>query len=515
MGGVESDSIHPRLLPPDKFKRFRQFLTPPIQTVEFVEALNSKLQRVFNTENQFRQFVFKDEALEDDWKEYYDWDFWKTEGFKAMTTSINAVWVADLPEEQKGKYPTPYGYLVPITHVLELQNDIRNNCQYVIFETGDHVMAYDDECITKYEYNLGGTKKGSSYSGGELGREVARVYHELGYTPARQFWSDKMNDSINKKNEITKALTDLDYYLFMLTNQKYMELLNSYPITVAYENDEGVGVFKDKEDNVPTQAKSNAGSELMGAGSFLRVPPPLANEPDMMQHPVQIINPDVKTLDYHRRASEDRRNRITLSVIGDNENLKNDQAKNEKQVTGSFESQIDVLMRVKKNFEIIETFASETLARLRYGDQFINCTIDYGDRFFLKSLSQLHHDYNNALEAGGNEVLLESLTESIMQERFKNNPKNKMRAKILNDLNPLPNMNFEEILKAKDNGLVSPIDAVIATNFLRFVKRFETEQARINEFGSQLDYKQRLNKILLAITEYAKEILTKGSSNEN
>ena len=115
--------------------------------------------------------------------------------------------------------------MVPIESVKDIENDVNNNCLWLIFCIDDYLLVYDDYSIRKYEYK-----------DRKMGVMVAEFVHELGYCPARQMWTDKMvvSDYLNKKSPISSVLSWMDYYLFMLVNKKYMELSNSYPINAVY-----------------------------------------------------------------------------------------------------------------------------------------------------------------------------------------------------------------------------------------------------------------------------------------
>jgi len=166
-GTVDGDGAHPKLLPKSKFERFKQLVSTPLETIELTEAMFTKLNRVFDAEDAVREYKFSKDGLEDEFIEYYNpVNYWKTKGAEAIQTGINSIWVADLPEEQKGDVPDPYGYLVNIRSVIDIQKDDNNDCQHLMYKvTGseytiagkkatDYLMVYDDESIRKYIHQL-------------------------------------------------------------------------------------------------------------------------------------------------------------------------------------------------------------------------------------------------------------------------------------------------------------------------------------------------------------------------
>jgi hypothetical protein len=114
-----------------------------------------------------------------------------------------------------------------------------------------------------------------------------------------------------------------------------------------------------------------------------------AEDSDLMRNPIMVVSPDVETLDWHVNEETRLTDKIFKSIVGTDQEVKNDVAKNETQVFSSYESQTSVLLRVKQNFEIINKFADSTLCRLRYGERFLDCEIDYGTNFFLKGVEDL------------------------------------------------------------------------------------------------------------------------------
>ncbi len=252
-------------MPKEKFKRFKQLLTTPVDTVELTEAMFTKLNRVFIAEDAHREYEFNNDELVDDFEEFYSpLEYMSNKLSEIVKTSINAVWVVDLPKVQITEYPAPYGYIVDISSVKDIKNNDDNTCEWLLFCSGDSLMVYDDESIRKFNFN-----------DGNIGALEAEFRHGLGYTPARQIWSEKLKvgDNINKRSPITNVLTALDNWLFMSTNKKYMDLGNSYPITASYK----IGVDipgEDKQNGRSDNVKSPSGADLIGPGSHVQVPVP-------------------------------------------------------------------------------------------------------------------------------------------------------------------------------------------------------------------------------------------------
>ena len=496
------------VLPRDKFDRFLQLLRFPLSTVELTESIYSRLRKVFDSQDAFYNYEFTTPELRSDWDEYRDCEFWQTKGFHAMQTAIDSVWVVDLPELQTTPRPEPFNRLIDISSVIDIQNDEFLNCEYVIFQFGDNVLAYDNEYIRVYEAKGDISDGLVSYNGIEIAKEpIKEIIHGLGYTPARQFWSEQLNarNYINRESPITKELSDLDWLLFHMTSKKYMDLSNSYPIVVSYDFD-GDSDDSDITDNKGQSVKKPKGNKIMGPGSIYSVPAPFDNtDADLMKEPVRFISPDVETLSWH--VSEENRlmNKIYRSVVGADPELRNEMSKNENQVDAAFEAQLSVLFRVKKNFEVINKFSDHTIAKLRYGDSFIKCNIDYGTRFFLKDVNELHEDFKLSKEAGGSDTILSQIQDNILDTKYKEDNHSRQRAEVIRDLDPLPEKNIDETIKIFENGGIDKINFIIKSNLVNFVRRFERDNINLVDFGSDINYAQKIKSILTEFKNYAGE----------
>ena len=493
----------PEILAKDKFARFKQLIKAPIQTIELTESIYSRLFRIFYSQDSYFNYRFTDDSLESDWEDYRNDKFWPTMGFQAMQTAIDSVWVVDLPAEQFTEFPQPGNKLIDIENVISIKNDEYNNCIYVIFQFGDYIYVYDDASFRVYVVRGGVIKS-------EPDIEVA---HDLGYTPARMMWSEKLkaNNLINKESPITKELTDLDWLLFHMTSKRYMDLANAYPTTVTYTLDKDYGDDNTTDNEQRQEGGHPAGSNLVGAGSFVEVDSPRTSaEHDPLQFgPLKVISPDVDALDWHVKEEIRLTDKIFMAVVGDDKDVKNEMAKNEMQVSASFESQKSVLSRVKKNFEIIHKFADKTICSLRYGERFIDCDIDYGTDFFLKDVDDLQEELQLAKDSGASDAILESISDNILHTKYRDDDKSITRASIINDLDPMPNRTLKEAMELFREGGIDKINFIIKSNLISFVKRFERENTSIVNFGSLVNYNSKIEQILGAFKEYAGDMVEK------
>jgi hypothetical protein len=493
---------HPELLAKDKFERFEQLLKAPIQTIELTESIYSRLFRVFKGQDSFFNYQFTDDTLEADWAEYREDKFWPTIGFQAMQTAIDSVWIPEIPEVQQTEFPEPVNRLIDIKNVISILNDEYNNCIYVIFQIGNRIFVYDDQFFRVYDV----------IQGNIASAPAMEVPHDLGYTPARMMWSERLkaDNFVNKEAPVTKELTDLDWLLFHMTSKRYMDLSVAYPTVVSYDNDEEYTDDRITDNEQRKSGKKPSGSHLMGAGSHLKVDPPRGNEDsDMLQYgPIKIISPDTDSLNWHVQEEIRLIEKIFKSVVGTDMEVKNDAAKNEKQIDSAFESQESVLFRVKKNFEIINKFADATIARLRYGDRFIDCEIDYGTNFLLKDVSDLQEELQLAKKSGAGVAIIEAISDNIINTKYRDDRNNISRAKIIGELDPLPTNTVQEAMEIFKNGGIDKINFIIKSNLINFVRRFERENTDIVRFGSLGTFGRKVDQINEEFKKYANEFIT-------
>jgi hypothetical protein len=486
-------------LPKDKVQRFKQLITIPLPTIELTESIFSHLNSVFKGQDAFFRYEFKDPENLSDWKQYRDDTFWQTHGFEAMMNAIDSVWIVNLPREQNNELPEPKDMFVNIKDVISISCDRDNNCEYLMFKANDKIYIYDDVYFWVYPLN----KDKLSIL------PEAQIPHDLGYTPARMFWSDNLlkDNYINKKAPLTNVLGDLDWLLTCQVFKKYMEISNSYPILAAYEEKQDYNQSRQESDRgKQDESRDTDGGNFVAPGTILTVRQPLAGEPDPMQNPLKYINPDVNTLTFHVGDLKLKRDNIFYSVVGKDENTTKE-AINEKQVMASFESQTANILKIARNFEIIQAFADKCKIQLRYGkDSLKAISIYYGSKFFLKSANDYIEDLDTAKKNGSHSSIISAIMDNAIEATYRNDTNGLSRAKIIQELDPLPDKTQDEAAAIFEKGGISKEQFIIKCQLLNFVKRFEREEVPLVEYASARPYKEKIRGIYEEFLLYAKEI---------
>lgn len=512
------------LLPKDKFNIFLQLFKFPLPTPAVVEDVYRELERVFYSRNSSSSYQFTDSELAEDWAQYKknnlnEPEVWKTTGWKRMQVSPNSILVVDLPQVQTSARPEPYFYWLEIDAVIDYQVSKHddNLFEWLIFKQPENRIAvFDDTYIRVYQLN----------EKNEIQSLVSEASHDLGYCPARFFWSTQLNEKNKdlKKNPIAKELSNLDWYLFFALSKQHLDLYAPYPIYSAYEADcnfennetgdycdggflrNAKGEYKILNDGTVEKCPCCSEKRIAGPGSFLEVPIPNQSEGVAdMRNPVQITTIDKNSLDYNVKECVRLKNEIVVSVVGSGGTVSEKEAINETQVTANFESKTSVLNALKTNFELAQKFIEDTVCKLRYGAAFISSSVSWGTEFYVFTVTELYSKYKQAKENGASNSELDAISQQILEVEYRNNPLVLQRMLILKQLEPYPHKTLDEVLKLYEKGLLSENLVRLKINFSSLIERFERENINIIEFASNKPLREKIDIINKKLLEYVSE----------
>lgn len=509
------------LLPKDKFNIFLQLFKFPLPTPAVVEDVYRELERVFYSRNSSSSYQFTDSELAEDWALYRksnlnEPEVWKTMGWKRMQVSPNSILVIDLPQVQTTSRPEPYFYWLEIDAVVDYQlsKQDENLFEWLVFNQPEHRIAvFDDTSIRIYQLN----------EKNEIQSLVSEAQHDLGYCPARFFWSTQLNEKNKdlKKNPITKELSNLDWYLFFALSKQHLDLYAPYPIYSAYEADcnfennetgdycdggflrNAKGEYKILNDGTVEKCPCCSEKRIAGPGSFLEVPIPNQTEGVAdMRNPVQITTIDKNSLDYNVNECARLKNEIVISVVGSGGTVSEKEAINETQVTANFESKTSVLNALKTNFELAQKFVEDTVCKLRYGDAFISSSVSWGTEFYVFTVTELYSKYKQAKDNGASNSELDAISQQILEVEYRNNPLVLQRMLILKQLEPYPHKTLDEVLKLYEKKLIDENLVKLKINFSTLVEKFERENINIIEFASNKPMREKIDIINKKLLEY-------------
>lgn len=514
------------VIPKDKFAMMKKLIKYPLYTTTITAAIYDQLSRVFDAKNAVTDFSFRKAESLEDWLIYREEvldepNIWRHRGFELMKTSINSLVVVDMPAEAR-KPATPYFYWVDISNVKELELDGDTVLSVSFQQVATNAQKPTDKYIR--------IDKDAYYTYEDLTKEpTSRAEHTLGYCPVTFFWSTPVDERTPalKASPITKELGKLEKFLFNYTAADYLDLYASYPIVSKWEDHcdyreehtdyvvvcEGGKLKTDKgaflQDSLGGTKSCPAcgGSSLAGPGSVIVVPLPssggMADDSDGFSLPgVTITTVDTASLDYNQKKLEKAENSIIASVAGVG-GQDSKEAINELQVKSKFEDKLSVLRSLKVNFEKVQKFVDDTICRLRYGDDFIGSTIDYGSEFYLETLTELYDKMAEAKKAGLSEFALDAIAEQILETEYKNNPSMLERLKLLRQIEPYRNLSRDEVLNLSDK--LDEELVMIKLQLPNLIDRFENENINITEFGGDVPLQTRIDNIIKTLKGYVRK----------
>ena len=516
------------LMPKDKFYTFGSLFRFPAKTVRETERVFSALETVFDGRNPIYKYEFTGDDAAEDWSAYRENvlnapDVWRTKGMENLRLAINSVVIVDLPRVQESTRPEPYFYWLDVSMIEDFEA-VKDELQWIRFTIDElHFAVIDDASYRIFEIEEGMDTRQDP-------KLIHEAEHDLGYCPARFFWSESMNqaDRYVKKSPLTVHLGDLDWMLFFMVNKMQLDTYAGNPIywmfevECDYERDADKngeyarckgGFLVNEEYNYIEGFDGNLSKcpvcsqkSLVGAGSVIEVPLPSEENGDaVLGAPAGILAVDRQSLDYNVLEEERLVTKVFNAVTGFGSDLVENVSLNETQVMANFESRRAVLIRLKKNFEIIQKWVDSTIARLRYGDQFVSCMIDYGTEFFLFEPEYILELYGKARTNKLDDSVLTALQDQYVSTKYRNNPDQLRREMILKNLDPFRHLTKPEVTELYTNNQILYVPFMIKLNFGTYINRFEREQASLLKFGEALEFDDKINKINEILKEYANE----------
>lgn len=508
------------LLPHDKFKMFKTLFRYPLKTNEVTGICFDKLSRIFDGRNPAFNYQFQSSEKREDWEWYrheklHEPEVWKTVGWDFFKTEPNAVLIVDAAKAQLTELPEPYFYWLSINSVLAYEKRDNGEIDFIAFKSKDD---FGDDTITviddaSYRVFVNDNEK--------LGELLWESPHTLKYCPAKFFVSMpiSISDPDVKASPLTKELESLDWYLFYHISKRHLDLYASYPIYSGYEQscdfsnaengdycDGGFlkdrqGFYKFDVNGLMLRCPKCGDKRIAGVGSFVEIPIPEEGQPDL-RNPVQMLTVDKDSLEYNVNEENRLRDNIINAVCGMSEDAQRKMAINEQQVKSAFESQTTALTAVKKQFEIAQKFVDETVCRLRYGDDFISASISYGTEFFIFDVAELRERYKTAKESGASQSELDALQQQILETEYRHDQNQLQRMLVLAELEPFRHLTVKEVADLHREGAISDEDFKLKMNFAALIRRFERENINVMEFGGQLNYAAKIQRIYDTLLTY-------------
>lgn len=508
-----------KLIPNDKFKMFKSLMCFPIDTVALTDEAYQALEKVFDGRDSVYQYTFINEQAAADWEIYRtevigEPEIWEIEGFKAMKGEINSIMIVDLAMEQTSERPEPYLYLLDISNVIDYGIK-KGQIDWIIFQQpNDKIAIYDDE-----NYRIAKkTNNAITY--------IVDEVHDIGYCPARFFWSDKVGDTEMRESPITNQVSNLDWLLFFAISKKYSDLYAPYSVVWGVQQDCEFknehhecenGYLVDPDGNAVMDGRSltpcpNCASNIAGVGSFITTQPGTEDNPNTGD-PVGRLDVDTGSLEHIVNEIERLSKTFYQATTGNSLESINDQAVNEKQIMSLFESRKQAIYKIKRNFEAAQYWADSTLCRIRYGYEFVNCSINYGTEFYFYSSDVILDLYNKARESKLDHMTLDYLQNDYIETKHRNNPMAKNKSKVLINIEPFRHSTIEEVKKMYDDGHIELNEYILKADMSSLVLQFERERGPIGEYLKETQFDKKIEMITAILYSYIKVPESKQKSD--
>lgn len=488
------------------YPSFRNLLRSPYPTVSLFKKVFASLEKVFDAKDSRIDLEFRQDSTTEDFEAYLAKELGDLSGFQkrmfeTMKTSIHTLVVIDMPRDSRD----PYLIELQPTQVIDYGQE-GSQVTHVIYAEEDRLIVVDDQTYRVYPYDPEEAMITSEEP------EVEAI-HNLPYCPARWFWTDQVDGIMS--HPILDHLSDSDHYLFFKTASRYTETYAAWPVVWGYDPEcdyeyqgqkcEG-GYLHDAAGPLYIDGHQlecpTCKTRTLGPGTHVKIPAPDSTEGiHDMRDPVGFIKTPVESLRFVDEKVRQMEKEIYEGITGHGGEVSKTQAMNIDQVLASVESRRSVLMSLKKNFETFHKWVIETMARVRHGEGFQKAHVDYGTQFYFFEPEQILTMYNEARKEEVDDAVLDQLRTEYLGAKYKSNPKELERMRILDSLDPFKHRKRSEV---KDMPAREELK-YLKLNFSSLIARFEREQGSILAFGIAMEYGPRIDQIRSVIEGYIEE----------
>jgi len=515
------------LIDRSKFSVFNHLLREPFPSVSLVDEINETLKKVFEGIDPSFTYEFINEDYEKDGKDYIkgvcDFNFFRNESWSVMKEAINSVMIVDMPQEQNTPLPMPYFYFMRADYLFDFGEN-GGNIEYVMFHPDDDktlMNVYDDKYYRQFNLN----------DKMQIDGIVIESEHGLGRCPAAFFWTDFLSNEKKylKKSPISNKISDLDWLLFYANSKRHLELYASYPIYWGFTQDcdyiegdvechDGYLRYTDTKNYLwnnteLAECPKCKRAKLAGAGSYYEVDPPGDyNDGANLREPIGIVKVDHRSLEFNVSEVDNIASKIYSSVVGSAFDAVDKMSINEMQVMSLFESRKAVLQSLKLNFEKAQKWATDTICKLRYGDYYVSCTINYGSDWFLATENELLNIYEKGKKEQFSPVVLDYLEDLYYKTKFKDKQDQYDRIKMLNALLPVRHATKSDVIEMYKNNVITYDNFYLQMNFSKIINKFELEYGNILVFNIGGSFDERVKIISDILKNYIEDELKRKAS---
>lgn len=500
--------------------RIGEFIQFPLSAVNISESLLSDLYKVFDAGNSYFnvETVKKNggEKIQEVLKDLKVLNWMEEKGKEALKSKPNMVVLIDKDAEGK-----PYLLSIENERLIDIElSEDGVSCEYIMFthsvvknadtkKEETRISLYDEE---NYHVIL--------VVDGDAVVEKSSP-HNIGYCPARMFIREKLNSKseFSRNSPLTKVLSKLQEWQLFDVYKFYTDHYAPFPVVEMIRakcgNDSCVnGSIINEEvyfiDGVSTVKQSVekcdvcAGNNLIGIGAKILVDPQEDKDEPSAAGKFRMISNTTENLTYLQNKLDAIEDYIKGKVVGvDDVIIK--QAVNEKQMVGAFESKTNVLLKIKTNLDELYVWIVRTLGQVSSPGKPISVQANFGTEWYLVSEDDIQSRLKLAIDSSFPKEEIDMIYNQLIETKYKGNPEKVLRLKVMNMVDPCPYDKLESKITKVTQGIISKKELIISERLLTFVRRFESENGSLMEFGSELNLNVKVQKIVEQLNKYADE----------
>lgn len=508
-----------------KFNRVLQFARYPLPVVELSKSILKDFFKVFDGKNRFfnvegdrnidRLHEWIRENNPDQWIQEQALDVFKNKPISFVVVDVNEngipfLILVDGDRLHDAKFKNSHGDLEYIAFIHSQKVETIGEKDVIT----TFYSVYDEESYFVF----------SKRSDSDDFAFVSEVKHNIGHCPGKAFIKTPSNSKnpFARNVAFSSALSKMEDWSIFDIFRNYVDHYAPFPVTEAPKkkcgNPECVDgavpeeiIVDPKNDTTKTVwatcqvcGGADHGQHVFpGTHIGINVKADSKNDGSGV---FRMIFPETDKLEYVPKKLEKLELEVRLKTVGAN-SIMNKEAINEMQAKGSFASMETMLLSTKNELDSLYKWIINTVGRVFYRELNLRVEANFGTEFYLISEDDLQSRFENAKKIG---LPLEeqlNIYKQLLQTKYKGNSTKLTRALMLLDLDPFPMSSIVEVGDLKDKGVVDNHEFNLKVNFLGFISQFEAENIDITQFGIDLEYWPRIERIKKELHLYNKDMI--------
>lgn len=516
-----------------KFDRVKTFARYPLPVVQLSDSVLNDYYKVFEGKNRYFSVESKTDLSQlNAWiRDEKPANWVEKQGRKVFKNKPCSFVVVD--RDNTGK---PFLILIDSERLVDVKiKDDDGNCEYICFlhsqvkhETEKDVIrtyyaVYDDKNYWVFHKD----------SNKDTIVEESRNPHNIGWCPAKTFIRSKGSNKnpLQRRVAFSSALSKLEDWTMFDIYRNFVDHYAPFPVTEAAKpkciNDQCVNGKVEKTITVNAATgeersvfsdcpacSGTSGGQHIFPGTHIGINVSQDKDVNDGSGMFRMIFPETDKLDYTPKKLDRLEIEIRYKTAGMNMEVSRE-AFNELQVKGSFASMESVLMRNKRELDDIYRFIIKTVSRLFYKNIDVDINANFGTEWYLISEDDLQKRFDNAKKIGLPSEEMLNIYKQLIETKYKGNPSKKDRTLMLLDLDPMPMNSNEDCFKLKAESVIDDWLLSLKMNFLKFISKFEAENAPITQFGLALEYWKRIEIITKELERYNQELIDLKNDRNN